>query len=189
MHTIEPYYNWRHLYISSEDERSPQYGYENSEVHFTDRIYNFVIHPQWDYFGCETLYLKILFAHYEKHYAIIELIGEWNDVLNNDIMFLKRQIAEPLMEEGINKFILIGENVLNFHADLTDYYEEWFDEVDDGWIVTLNFRPHVLSEISGYGIDHFTVSGGELDDMPWRKQLPQHLFNKVDSIVSRRLQL
>ncbi len=40
MHTLEPHYRWRHLYIASEDERSPFYGYQNSEVYFTDKIYD-----------------------------------------------------------------------------------------------------------------------------------------------------
>ena len=59
MHDIEPYFNWRHLYISADDEQSPFYGREYSEVEFTNSIYNFVIHPQWDDFGSETLYIKI----------------------------------------------------------------------------------------------------------------------------------
>jgi len=34
MHDIEPYYNWRHIYISEEDERSPFYKREYSEFEF-----------------------------------------------------------------------------------------------------------------------------------------------------------
>ena len=46
---------------------------------------------------------------------------------------------------GINKYILIGENILNFHYSDDSYYEEWFDDNgDNGWIVLLNFREHVL---------------------------------------------
>ena len=116
MHTIEPYYNWRHLYIASEDERSPQFGYQNSEVNFTDRIYNFVIHPQWDYFGCETLFMKILFTNYELGYSIIELIGEWNDVLNNDVMFLKRRIIKEWKLDSFLQFI----NTIPDHKHMGD---------------------------------------------------------------------
>ena len=72
MHDIEPYYNWRHLYIASEDENSPFYGREYSEIEFTNQIYNFVIHPQWDDFGSETLYMKILFVDYDEKYCFIE---------------------------------------------------------------------------------------------------------------------
>jgi hypothetical protein len=43
------------------------------------------------------------------------MMGEWNDCINNDIMFLKRDVIEPMLENGSVKFILVGENVLNFH--------------------------------------------------------------------------
>ncbi len=187
MHDLEPHYNWRHLYISSEDERSPFFGTQNSEVYYTDKIYNFVIHPQWDYFGSETLFLKVIFADYVKGYVVIELLGEWNDLLHNDIMWLKRKVVEPLISEGIDKFILIGENVLNFHADSEDYYEEWLEEVEEGWIAALNFREHVLMEIKQYNIDRYLILGGNLDDISWRSKGPSKLFEKVSEIVHRRL--
>ena len=123
MHSIEPYYNWRDEYIAEEDERSPFYGREYSEFEYTNSIYDHLIHPQWDEFGSPTLLMKILYADYERGFAIMEFIGEWNDCLHNDIMFLKRDIADELMHEGINKFILIGENVLNFHYSDDSYYE------------------------------------------------------------------
>ena len=110
MHNIEPFYNWRHLYIAEEDENSPFYGREHSELQYTNTIYNYYIHPQWDDIGSETLYIKVLFADYDEHFAIIELIGEWNDAINNDIMLLKRDVIDELIYMGINKFILIGEN-------------------------------------------------------------------------------
>ncbi|MBC8157310.1 hypothetical protein H7X64_04000, partial [Armatimonadetes bacterium] len=116
MHNIEPFYNWRHIYVSEEDELSPFYGREYSEFVFTQSVYNFLIHPQWDDFGSRTLYLKVLMADQEEKYAIIELIGEWNDAIENDIMELKREVLEKFMYEGIVKFILIAENVLNFHS-------------------------------------------------------------------------
>lgn len=187
MHTLEPHYLWRHLYVAAEDERSPFYGYENSEVYFTDRIYDHVIHPQWDNFGAETLFIKQLYADYEKGYTILEFIGEWNDVLHNDIMMLKRDIIEPMIEEGIHKFILLGDNILNFHAGDADYYEEWFDEVEEGWIVLVNFRKHLREEIKQYHLDHYLVYGGELDDMEWRSLSPKNLFKKVDSLIQKRL--
>jgi hypothetical protein len=138
MHTLEPFYNWRHLYIASQDARSPFYGYQNSEVYFTDKIYDHIIHPQWDNIGSETLFLKVLFTDYEKGYCIIEFLGEWNDLLHNDIMILKRDIIDPMIDEGIDKFVLICENVLNFHADDVDYYEEWMDDIPEGWIAAIN---------------------------------------------------
>ena len=187
MHSIEPYFNWRHLYVASEDERSPFFGYQNSEVYYTDHIYNYVIHPQWDFIGCETLFVKLLYTDYSKGFAIIELLGEWNDVLHNDVMFLKRDMADPLMEEGISKFILLGDNLLNFHGGETDYYEEWLDDLENGWIVAVNFREHILHEHAQYYVDQYLISGGELDDINWRKFKPPTLYSRISSVVERRL--
>ena len=134
MHDIEPFYNWRHLYISEEDERSPFHGRQYSEFEFSQTIYNYYIHPQWDDFGSRTLYCKVLLADYEEQYVIIELFGEWNDAIENDIMNLKREVTDKFFEFGITKFILIADNVLNFHSGDKDYYEEWFEEVTDAGV-------------------------------------------------------
>ena len=188
MHTIEPFYNWRHLYISSEDENSPFYGREYSELQYSNTIYNYYIHPQWDDIGSETLYIKVLFTDYEEKFTIIELIGEWNDAINNDIMLLKRDIIDELIYMGINKFILVGENVLNFHESDDSYYEEWFDDIgEDGWIVCLNFREHVLKEFKRANIDSYFISGGELNDFHWRKFSPGQVFGNLLKVISKRL--
>ncbi|MBK6834754.1 MAG: hypothetical protein IPG89_10945 [Bacteroidetes bacterium] len=187
MHDIEPYYNWRHLYVASEDPQSPFYGREYSEFEFQNTIYNYMLHPQWDNIGSETLYIKILYVDYQESYAVIELIGEWNDAIGNDIMLLKRDIIDELNYCGINKYILIGENVLNFHASDDCYYEEWFDDNEDGWIAFVNFREHVLKEFEQYNIDYFYVSGGELNDFIWRKFSPGQLFGNISKIISKRL--
>ena len=187
MQDIEPYYNWRELYIAAEDEYSPFHGVVNDEQQYNNTIYNFYIHPEWDHFGSNTLYLKLLYTDYERGFLIIELIGEWNDALYNDIMFLKREFIEPMIANGIKKFILIGENVLNFHASDDCYYEEWFQEVEDGWITTINFRPHVLSEFSKFNLDYYLIFGGELDEFNWRGLHPVEFYLKIQSIISRRL--
>jgi hypothetical protein len=187
MQDIEPFYNWRHLYIASEDERSPFFGREYSEFEYTHAIYNYVIHPQWDDIDSPTLFIKIIFADYEQGFAIIELIGEWNDAINNDIMILKRDIIDLMTQEGINKFILIGENVLNYHYSDDCYYEEWFEDVEDGWIAFLNFRKHVLAEFQQANIDYYIVSGGQLNDVGWRTSSPQQLFEKVEFFVQKRI--
>ncbi|MCB9224073.1 MAG: hypothetical protein H6582_07865 [Crocinitomicaceae bacterium] len=189
MHTIEPYYNWRGFYIASEDIQSPFYGREYSEFEFTDKIYNYCIHPQWDNIGSPTLFIKILFADYDEGFCIIEMFGEWNDAVENDIMFFKRDIVELLMEAGINKFILIAENVLNFHSDSDDYYEEWFEEVEenDGWIAILNLRQHVLDEMKTESLDQYFVLGGDLEDFSWRTMTPQQFYSSVERYVMKRL--
>lgn len=187
MQDIEPFYNWRHIYIASEDDQSPFYGREYSEFEYTNVIYNYLIHPQWDDIDSPTLYIKILCVDYDQNFAIIELIGEWNDAINNDIMLLKRDIIELIMQYGVNKFILIGENVLNFHASDDCYYEEWFDEIEDGWIAFLNFRKHVLEEFQKANIDYYIVSGGQLNDIGWRTSTPSQLFEKVEQLVQKRI--
>lgn len=187
MHDIEPFYNWRHLYTAEEDELSPFYGREYSEFEFTNTVYNYYIHPQWDDFGAHNLYMKILFTDYQFNYAIIELMGEWNDAVENDIMTLKRDIIDLLISRGIQKFILICENVLNFYSSDDCYYEEWWDDIrdDGGWIVILNMPVQTREEFERERLDHYAHL---LDEPKWRTFLPQHLFNLVDNWMMRRLE-
>jgi hypothetical protein len=187
MHAIEPYYNWREYYTAETDKRSPFYRRQYSEFYFSNSVYDYYIHPQWDEMGSNTLYLKILFVDYARKYAIIELIGEWNDCISNDVMFLKREIVDVLLQYDINKFILIGENVLNFHFDGDDYYDEWFQDVEEGWIAAVNFQPHVLQEFRSHNIDYYLNFGGELDELSWRTFEPVNLFEKVEKILGYRL--
>lgn len=187
MHEIEPYYRWRDDYIAAEDELSPFYGTEYSEFEFDKQIYNFLLHPQWDNFGSNTLYLKILFADYTRGYTIIEFIGEWNDAIYNDIMLLKREVIDIMVNAGITKFIIIGENVLNFHASDDCYYEEWFQDIEDGWIAGINFRQHVIDEFKANNIDYFINFEGALNHFNWRNLKPLQVFKAVDGQLSRRL--
>ena len=61
MHDIEPWWGWRDEYTAENDPKSPFYGREYNEFLFTNKIYNYYIHPQWDFFGSETLYLKLIY--------------------------------------------------------------------------------------------------------------------------------
>ena len=189
MHELEPYYRWRDRYCAEEDPSSPFYGKEYSEFEFSDSIYDHVIHPQWDNFGSTTLFMKILFVDYIDGSCIIELMGEWNDCLHNDIMLLKRDVIELLMQEGINKFVLIGENVLNFHSSDDCYYEEWFEEVFDegGWIAMLNFRDHVMEEFKNENIDQYFLMGGQLEDINWRTKDPETVCENVEEYVMKHI--
>jgi hypothetical protein len=187
MHNIEPFYNWRHIYTSEEDERSPFFGRQYSEFEFTQTIYNFYIHPQWDDFESRTLYLKVLQSDYDEHYMVIELIGEWNDAIENDIMYLKREVIDKFMAEGITKFILVAENVLNFHSGDRDYYIEWFEEVTDqeGWVVCLNMPEQTQHDFRKAKLNRYI----ELMDLPeWRIFKPIHLFRKIDEQILKRLE-
>ena len=191
MHTIEPYYAWRNHYVASEDERSPFFGREYNEMSYHMKIYDHFIHPQWDTIGSSTLFIKILFIDYDEESAIIELLGEWNDCLHNDIMLLKRDIIDCLQHEGICKFILIGENVLNFHHSDDSYYEEWFEEVTDrdGWIALLNFNQHVIEDMGSIDLDSYFVMGGELSEFGWRTYAPDQLIARIRESVENRLGL
>jgi hypothetical protein len=186
MHTIEPFYNWRHIYISEEDQRSPFFGQTYSEFEFSQTVYNYYIHPQWDEFGSRTLYLKVLMADYDEKYAIIELIGEWNDAIENDIMELKREVLEKFMDEGVYKFILIGENVLNYHSDGQEYYEELFEEVteENGWLVALNMPEATQYDFKKAHLNRY-IELIELDN--WRTYKPFHLFKKIGNELMTRL--
>lgn len=186
MHDIEPFFNWRHLYTAEEDARSPFFGRTYSEFEYSQAVYNYYIHPQWDEFGSRTLYMKILYVDYELQFAIMELIGEWNDAIENDIMTLKRDVIDKLEEEKITKFILIAENVLNFHSGDKDYYQEWFEEITDenGWAVLLNMPDASQYDFRKKKLHYFI----ELMDLPdWRTYKPEHLFRMIDDRISKRL--
>lgn len=187
MHDIEPFYNWRHIYTSEQDERSPFYGRVYSEFEFSQTIYNYYIHPQWDDFGSRTLYCKVLIADYEEQYVVMELIGEWNDAIENDIMELKREVADPFISFGITRFILIAENVLNFHSGDKDYYQEWFEEVTDenGWVVVLNMPEQTQYDFKRAKLHRF-LELMEIDN--WRTYKPFHLFKKIDEQMRKRLE-
>ncbi len=187
MHDIEPFYNWRHIYVSEQDERSPFFGRVYSEFEFSQTIYNYYIHPQWDDFGSRTLFMKVLMADYDEHYVVIELIGEWNDAIENDIMELKREVADVFMQSGIYKFILIAENVLNFHSSDKEYYEEWYEEVteENGWVVILNMPEQTQYDFKRAKLNRF-LELMEIDN--WRTYKPFHLFKKIDEIESKRLE-
>ena len=186
MHEIEPYYNWRHLYIADEDPESPFFGREYSEFHYSQTIYNFYIHPQWDDIGSPTLYIKVLFTDYEMGYTIIEMIGEWNDAIENDIMTFKRDIIDIMIKQGINKYILVAENVLNFHSSDDCYYEEWMEDIEEegGWVSIIGLPAQSRYDFTRASIDRYV----QLIDLPdWRPFTPGNLFTKVDNILLRRL--
>lgn len=189
MHEIEPFYNWRDSYIASEDRASPFYGNVPDEFSYSHAIYNYFIHPEWDEFGSNTLYVKALYVDYANQFAVLEFIGEWNDCLNNDIMFLKRNIIDSMIKNGINKFILLGENVLNFHCSDDCYYEEWYEDVKDegGWIAAINFREHVLDEMKYGNLNYYISWGNNLNKILWRKLKPTDLFAVVDDLIIKAL--
>lgn len=186
MQNIEPYFNWRHLYTAEEDRRSPFYERTYNEFQYTHLVYNYYIHPQWDEFGSSTLYLKVLFTDYDQHFAIIELLGEWNDAIENDVMTLRRNITDLLYKQGIYKFIMIGENVLNFHSSDDSYYEEWHEQVvdDGGWIVLLNLPYQSKHDFKQARITNYLEM---FELLQWRTLKPEIIFNLIDEEMGKRL--
>ncbi|MBP6398873.1 MAG: hypothetical protein KA340_13400 [Saprospiraceae bacterium] len=186
MHDIEPYYRWRDYYVASDDKHSPFYGRVYSELHYTEKIYNYYIHPQWDFFGSPTLYMKLLFVDYEEGYAILEFIGEWNDCITNDIMYLKRDVADVLIENGITKFILLCDNVLNFHGSDDCYYEEWWDDIKEagGWVCLVNTFDHVSDEMKRTRLQYYVNFGRVFNNVEWHRKLPEMLFQEISNRLS-----
>lgn len=187
MHEIEPFYNWEKHYVAANDRKSPFYGRDYNLNQYEHDIYGYYIHPLWDDIDSETLYVKILFADYKKKFAVIELFGEWNDTLHNDIMYFKRNVIDHLLSQGINKYILIAENILNFHGSDDEYYAEWFDEIEDGWIAVVGSREHTEREWKRYRLDYYLNFGGTLHLDNWRTLQPQPFFELVKSLIVRRL--
>lgn len=187
MQDIEPYYGWRDIYTAEEDERSPFYGKVYDEMHYTNKLYNFLIHPQWDSLEASTIFIKILYVNYDKNIAIIELLGEWNDAIHNDIMQLKREIIDPLLEQDIFKFVLIGENILNYHRGDLEYYDEWREDIDaeGGWIFAMNFEPHVIQEMKKGNLLHYFYFNEEY--MNWRIQSPFTFHKWIEQILPKSI--
>ncbi|WP_053405696.1 hypothetical protein [Persicobacter sp. CCB-QB2] len=187
MHDLEPYNGWHAFYNSSQDPNSPFYEKVYNYDLYSETIYGYYIDPAWDNIGSETLFIKVLYANYEQGIVILEFIGEWNDALHNDIMVLKRNILEHFISSGIRKFLLVGEFVMNFHGSDDAYYEEWFEEVEEGWIAALNFRAHVTEEWEKFNLDEFIVIGQDLMIDNWRTKPPLQLMRQVEALVRKRL--
>lgn len=187
MHDIAPFHRWQEAYIADEDERSPFFHQEKDRMYYTHAVYNYYIHPDWDAFGSSTLYMKVLYADYDEGFVIMELIGEWNDCLHNDVMYLKRKVVDLMIPEGIHKFILICENVLNFHGSDDCYYEEWQEEAmeEGGWICFVNTLQHVAEEMEDTRLQFFVYFGENFNDIEWRRQKPKWLMQTVEARVFR----
>jgi MFS superfamily sulfate permease-like transporter len=91
------------------------------------------------------------------------------------------------MKNGIYKFIIIAENVLNFHSSERDYYEEWYEDVTDenGWTVILNMPQQTQHDFTKLKLNRY-LELMELTD--WRVYKPFHLFKKIDTQIGSRLQ-
>ena len=184
---VEPFYGWLHIYSHEMDERSPYHLAEHSLFEYDRKIYNFNAHPLWDVIDSENLLIKILFVQYEEGYAIIEMLGEWNDLFQNDFKLLCQRCLTHLVDEGVDKFILICENVFHVYLDADDYYQDFASEIEDGWMCLLRARPHVQQEFVSYGISPYFYWNFALDQLQWRKLKPWQLFEQVQEQYGRLL--
>lgn len=149
MYDIEFYYCWRGKYILVYDECFLFYGWIYSEFIFFNKVYNYFIYLQWDEFGLDMFYLKVIYVDYDEVFVIIEFIGEWNDVMYNDIMYFKWEVIDWMFDQGIYKYIMVCENVFNFYGLDDCYYEEWYEDVveEGGWICFVNILLYVNEEM------------------------------------------
>ena len=133
----------------------------------------------------KPLYTKILFVDYEEQFAIFEMIGEWNDAIYNDIMYFKRNLINELIDESIFKYIIICDNVLNFHASDDSYYEEWYEDIkeENGWICFINTFKHVEDEMKSAMLQYFINFGENYNDINWRIFTPNNLFLMIENYV------
>lgn len=185
MHDIEPFFRWIDDYNAARDERSPFYGNTYSEFYYGNKIYNYLIHPQWEDIGSETLYLKVLWVDYQARFAIIELLGEWNDCVEDDCQTLKRNLIDKMVDQGIVHYLLIGENILTFHSGEDDYYREWLEDITDeaGWVVLINLRDHVIQDFREAGIHQLFFIGKDYNTLNWRLYRPADLFQMLDERI------
>ena len=186
-HDIEPHYGWLGFYSHDIDENSPFHTVEHNLFEYDRYVYTFPAHPLWDDIESEGLLVKILFANYEEHYAIIELFGEWNDLHQNDFKLLCENCLTYLVDAGVTQIIFIAENVFNIYLEADDYYEAFTEELESGWMCLLRARTAVHEELRRYGIDRYFYWNAELDEMNWRKLKPWQLHQLVAARMQRLL--
>ena len=117
------------------------------------------------------------------------LINDYEKWWNHE---LDRPIIQVTLEPETSKFPS-GE-LLGMCYDTTvdpitvaKSYEEWFDDVEDGWIAAIGFRDFVYEEWKKYGIDYYLVGGAGLEIPDWRIFAPKVLFHKIDAEIRRRI--
>jgi hypothetical protein len=105
-------------------------------------------------------------------------------------MFLKRNLVDPLMDEGVSRFAFFCENVLNFHASIDDdYYAEWNEALTEmeGWGMLVNIRPQVEEELHTAHLDQYLFFGEAYNDIIWRNQKPAVVAQLLETILYGRI--
>ncbi len=101
-------------------------------------------------------------------------------------MLFKQAIIDRLQEHGITKFILIAENVLNFHASDDCYYEEWYEDVgeEEGWICFVGLQDHVEDEMMEYNLQNYVNLGNDFNII-WRPHKPEIVFEMLQNRIEK----
>jgi len=100
---------------------------------------------------------------------------------------LKDSYLSDFQQNCCDKVELIGENILNFHGSDDSYYEEWFEDVEDGWIAAVCFPDFIQQELRKYRIDSYINMGGTLQIEIWRTLHPLQFYQLVSQLLQRRL--
>ena len=187
LHHIEPFYGWLKWYSHDQDECSPFHQVEHNLFYFDRSVNRIPAHPLWDDIGSESLLVKILYADYDQGFAIIELFGEWNDLFENDYKLLAENCLTYLIDHGIQKFILLCENVFHAYFQSDDYYQALQEELEEGWVCLLRPREEVWEDMQSYGITSYFYRSPILDEFPWRRLKPHQLFQLVESRMNKLL--
>jgi hypothetical protein len=74
-----------------------------------------------------------------------------------------------------------------FQSSDDAYYEEWFDDVEDGWIAFINFREQVIEDFKEARLDYYIAMGEPFEEVTWRRYMPVHLYNKINDWFAKRL--
>lgn len=184
---VEPFYGWLHLYSHDRDEHSPFHAVEHNLFEYDRHVYNFPAHPTWDHIDSESLLVKILYADYTRGFAVLEFLGEWNDLHENDFKLLRANCLDLLAAAGIVRYVFVLENVFHIYLDQPDYYEEFMDQLDGGWLVLLGARAEVQQDVVEYGLSDYFFWSAALDALNWRKMNPWHLLERIELVMSRLL--
>ena len=94
-------------------------------------------------------------------------------------MLLKTELIDHLIDCGIQNFAIIAENVLHFHADADDYYQQWKEDIS-GEIFIINALSHVLDELQSYKLHYYLSFGGSLNEVNWRVTKPDLLLDLLE---------